>query len=319
MMVDPPPLDPAALVNVRLNSKKESACSPRVDEGFRGIVIATPAAVDLSAPGHEEVGEVGEVPVMPVCGTVQYSAATEARFLSMTNQMLLLAVDARTHAPFVGNLVRRGFEPSLSVKPTPQQLEEWKDRVNTSFFNANAFYFIADLPHAPARYYILATVGDIVSNLRTIDVKGKAAGAPGRARRAIAPGEALFGHAARKIAVPADFRGVKVESRVARWPAPGGPVWIDGVIQLAAADAGALGVTPIQRALVVTASSGFVYRSWNPAGEQSLFADDQESVGGVVRAFFSVDVSKAIGPGRDQGVYVLVTVGRFVANVVYLP
>ena len=44
--------DPAVLGNVRLNSKKESACSPRVDEGFRGVVIATPAVVDLSAPGH---------------------------------------------------------------------------------------------------------------------------------------------------------------------------------------------------------------------------------------------------------------------------
>jgi hypothetical protein len=287
-----------------------------VDEGFRGLVITTPDSIDLAGPWDEAVGINKPRPVLPVCGTIQFTAATEAKFRSIMNEILLVAVDARTHVSYVSNLLDKGFTPALSRRPTPEELEQWKNRVHTSWLNANAFYYLENLPAAPARYHIFAVVGDIVSNVRTVEVMG-----PGdeRSARQIVPGETLFGKAARAPAVTASFRGVSITSRLPRWPGAGVPVWIDGVVQLDAKDAEALGVTPIQRALVITASCDFMYRSWNPAGEQALFADDQERVGTTVRAAFSFELSKALGPHGDEGVYVLVSVGPFISNVVFIP
>jgi hypothetical protein len=300
--------------NINLNTAEESACTPEVDEDFRGMVIATPDKIDLAAPWHGSVGRPRR-PVWPVCGTVQYSAATGARFRSFSNQILLVAVEARTHAPYVWNLLRKGFDPVYSKRPTPEQLEEWKDRVHTESFNANAFYYIEDLPAAPGRYHVFATIGDIVSNVRTVEIVGKGSE---RGARHVAPGEAQFGKAARPPAVAADFRGIKIAARVQRWP-QSGPVWVDGVVQLADKDAAALGVTPIQRAVVMTASSGMLFWSWSVAGERSLFPDDQERLPGAVRGTFSMEVSQACGASKDEGVYLLVSVGPFVSNVVFLP
>jgi hypothetical protein len=115
------------------------------------------------------------------------------------------------------------------------------------------------------------------------------------------------------------FRGLHIAPRVQRWPTDGAAVWIDGVAQVASQDAAALGVTPIQRALVVTASSGLGYRSWNLAGEKALFVDDQERDGQVVRAAFGFELSKAFGPSRGEGVFVMVSMGPFISNVLFLP
>jgi hypothetical protein len=43
--------------------------------------------------------------------------------------------------------------------------------VETAFFNANAFYYLDDLPAAPARYHVFAMVGDLVSNLQRMVVQ----------------------------------------------------------------------------------------------------------------------------------------------------
>ena len=310
------PVDPASFTGIKLNSLEDSPCSPQVDEGFRGLVIATPDKVDLAGPWHEAVGSNGPRPVLPVCGTIQFTAATGARFLSIMDQILLVAVDTRTHDSYVSSVVDKNVTPEISPRPTPEQLEEWKNRYETAFFNANAFHFLEDLPVAPARYHIFAAVGDIVSNVRTVEVLGTG---DERSTRKIAPGEVVFGKAARAPAVTAAFRGLHIAPRIQRWPKDGAPVWIDGVAQLAVQDAAAMGVTPIQRALVVTVASGLVYRSWNPAGEKATFIDDQERDGAIVRAGFGFELSKAFGPSDEEGVYVIVSMGPFISNVVFLP
>jgi hypothetical protein len=310
------PINPPSFSGIELNNMHESACSPKVDESFRGLVIVTPDTVDLAGEWHAAVGQNEPRPVLPVCGTIQFTAATDARFLSTLDQILLIAVDAQTHASYVSNLVYRGFTPELPTRPTPAQLEEWKNRVYTFFFNANAFYYLEDLPAAPTRYHIFAAVGDIVSNVRTVEVVGSG---NEQSARKIAPGEVLLGKAARPPAVAAAFRGLHIAPRIQRWPKDGAPVWIDGVAQLAARDTATLGVTPIQRAIVVTVSSGLVYRSWNLTGERATFVDDQERDGPLVRAAFGFEVSKAFGPSRGEGVYVMVSMGPHISNVVFLP
>ena len=207
--------------------------------------------------------------------------------------------------------------PEVSPPPTPAELEEWKDTVETYYFNANAFHYLQDLPAAPGRYHVFAVLGDMVSNPRTVEVVGEGSE---KSARKLAPGEAQFGKHAKPPAVATDFRGVRIQARVSRWPQEGGgPVWIDGVAQLGTEEAAALGVTPIQKALVVTVSSGLVYRSWNPAGEQALFTDDQERQGQVVRGAFGFDVAKVIGPSRREGVYVIVSIGGTLSNVLFIP
>jgi len=310
------PVNTVNFSGIKLNTKKESPCSPKVDEDFRGLVIATPDGVDLAEPWQDAVGSDTARPVLPVCGTIQLSGDTTAKFLSLTNQILLVAVDTRTHVSYVSNLLQKGMTAQLAIRPTPEQMEDAKDRVDTFFFNANAFHYLEDLPAAPARYHVFALLGDIVSNLRTVEVVGKGTE---KSSRKIAPGEVQFGKNARPSAVAADFRGVHIQPRVQGWPRDGGAVWIDGVAQLGIEDAAALGVTPVQKALVVTVSSGLAYRSWNPAGEQALFVDDQERQGAAIRGTFSVELSKAFSRSHGEGVYVMFSVGKFLSNIVFLP
>lgn len=319
------PIDPGTFAGIKLNTREESSCTPAVDQAFRGLVIATPDTVDLSSPWQEAIGSDRSRPVLPVCGTIQFTADTSARFLSITDQILLVAVDGRSHVPFVSNLVQTGVTPDLSPRPTAEQLAAWKNRVETAFFNANAFYYLEDLPAAPARYHVFAMVGDMVSNVRTVEVVGQG---DERAGRKIVPGDVLFGRNAKPPAVGADFRGVRIQARVPSWPKAGAadeatrsvwPMWIDGVVQLDTDAAARLGVVPVQKALVVTVASGLVHRSWNVAGEQALFVDDQESHGQVVRGGFGIDLSKAFGPSRGEGVYVMVSVGASLSNVLFIP
>lgn len=309
------PTFPPHFDGIKLNTKKKSACSPRIADDFRGLRIVTPDRIDLGDPWHDGVGSNVARPVLPVCGTLRVGGDTAARFSSLSNQILLVAVDARQHASYVANLVARGMTPEVSPPPTPAELEEWKDTIETSYFNANAFYYLQDLPAAPGRYHVFAMLGDIVSNLRTVEVVGEGSE---KSARKLAPGEARFGKHAQPPAVAPDFRGVRIQARVSRWPKEG-PVWIDGVAQVGTEDAAALAMTPIQKALVVTVSSGLLCRSWNPSGEQALFTDDQERQGQVVRGAFGFDVAKAFGSGLDEGVYVMVSLGATLSNVLFIP
>lgn len=309
-------IDPAAFNGIKLNTREDSACTPRFDDAFRGLVIAAPDTVDLSAPWHESVGSNRPRPVLPVCGALRFSAATGARFLSISDQVLLVAVNAQTHVPFVSNLVQKDVIPDVEPRPTPEQLNAWKNRVETAFFNANAFYYLDDLPAAPARYHLFAMVGDIISDLHTVEVVGQGSEEAGRK---VAPGEAIFGKGARPPLVAPEFRGVRIQARVPAWSKGGGAVWIDGVAQLAGDVAAGLGVTPIQKGLVVTVASGFAHRSWNISGERALFVDDQERQGNLVRGGFGMDVSEAFGPSHGEGVYVMVSLGASLSNVIYIP
>ena len=312
-------IDASALASVQFNSSKESACSPKVDRDFRGIVIASPPQADLRGPWADYLGFERPRPLLAVCGTAQFSEATDAKFQSLSNEILLVAVDAKSHRPYVSNLLRKGFEPALSRPATPEEAIAWKNRVHRTWFNANAFYYLEDLPARPAAYHVFAMAGEMVSNVNHVEVIG--AGDEKAPHQEDAPGQVSFGKGAAALPIDSKFRGVRITARVQRWPSPhdSTPVWIDGVVQLDGKDAAALGVTPIQRAVVVTASSGFIYRSWNVAGERPLFPDDQERHNDIVRGTFSVELSAAFGTSRDRDAYVLVSVGPNVSNVLHIP
>jgi len=73
---------------------------------------------------------------------------------------------------------------------------------------------------------------------------------------------------------------------------------------------------PLQRALVVVVTAGLWYAAWNLAREALLFEDDEETRAGMVRGYFNVDL-RARGEVPRAGVlYVLVSMGPVVSNVV---
>jgi hypothetical protein len=69
----------------------------------------------------------------------------------------------------------------------------------------------------------------------------------------------------------------------------------------------------------MTVASGLVYGSWSVSGEQALFVDDQERQGNAVRGGFRLELSKVFGPSQGEGVYVMVSLGASLSNVIFIP
>ena len=150
-------MTPSRFERVRWNTFEENACSPELDEAARGLRLAAPERV-TSGPDA----------VLPVAGVYQVGARFLNRFHSMRNEITVVAVDAATHAPRSTNLLEEGFDAEPSgFDPADPDLD---DIVITGYFNLDLFRWIEGLPRAPGRYHVFATVGDVVSNVVTIEV-----------------------------------------------------------------------------------------------------------------------------------------------------
>jgi hypothetical protein len=136
--------------------------------------------------------------------------------------------------------------------------------------------------------------------------------------------------AAGALAVADDFRGVRIQSVAPADRAAGPPAgvkdraphsprrWIEGIVQLDVADVDAIGLRPIQRALVLTARSTAVDGSWSLVGDRVLFPDDEEAVGGAIRGRFGFDLSLFFDSDEVFSCHVLVSAGPFLSNVIEL-
>ena len=151
------PMTPSRFERVRWDSFEESACSPPLPRDFRGLALAAPARVSA-----------GPDAVLPVAGAFQVGARFVNRFRSMANEITLIAVNTATHAPASANLLRPDCEALPSgFSPSNPHL----DRVVVcGHFNLDLFQWMKALPRDPARYHVFATVGDVVSNVVTIEV-----------------------------------------------------------------------------------------------------------------------------------------------------
>jgi hypothetical protein len=150
-------MSPSRFERVRWDSFEENACSPPLPGSFRGLVLAAPLLVSA-----------GEDAILPVAGAFQLGARFLCRFKSMPNEITLVAVNAATHAPCCANLLRDGYlaEPS-GFSPSNPHLDRI---VVAGHFNVDLFQWMTDLPRSPARYHVFATIGDVVSNVVTIEV-----------------------------------------------------------------------------------------------------------------------------------------------------
>jgi hypothetical protein len=118
--------------------------------------------------------------------------------------------------------------------------------------------------------------------------------------------------------VGVDFRGIRIEQRRLVSGAPTPSRWIDGVVQMGRAEADALELRPIQRNLVITAITGYLFASWNPSAGRVLFADDEEDLGGVVRGRFGFKLSAFFDDGDSSPCSVIASAGPFLSEVLAL-
>jgi hypothetical protein len=151
------PLIPSLFERVPGDRFEPSAGSPDVAEDFRGISLAAPTRVILA-----------DGVMLPVCGTYQVSGRFFNRFRSFVNQIVVVAVDAEAHAPRAINLLREGFEPVASgFDPSSPDFDQI---VVTGWFNVDLFTWMSGFPRGPGRHHVFATVGDVVSNVVTVEI-----------------------------------------------------------------------------------------------------------------------------------------------------
>lgn len=150
-------MSPARFERVTWNTFDENAVSPAMADDFRGLKLEAPTRVTLGA----------DTP-LPIAGAYQVSPRFVNRFQSMDSEIVVVAVDATTHAPFSTNLLEEDAEPT----PTAFDLSEpgIDSTMLTGYFNLDLFTWMKELPRRPARYHVFATVGDVVSNVVTIEV-----------------------------------------------------------------------------------------------------------------------------------------------------
>lgn len=91
---------------------------------------------------------------------------------------------------------------------------------------------------------------------------------------------------------------------------------LHGVYRVSIDDARAIGAIPLQKALIVTATSGLFHTAWNLVGQTITFADDEQSSGGVVRGYFNADLLPFFNIASYGTGYVVVSLGPLVSNVV---
>ena len=90
---------------------------------------------------------------------------------------------------------------------------------------------------------------------------------------------------------------------------------LHGVYRVSIDDARAIAAIPLQKALVVTATSGLFHTTRNLVGQTISFQDDEQSGGGVVRGYFNADLLPFFNVASYGTGYVLVSLGALVSNV----
>lgn len=116
-------------------------------------------------------------------------------------------------------------------------------------------------------------------------------------------------------AIEPDFLGVAigVEARSSHGDLTA--LELHGVYRVTLDHAREVGAIPLQKALVVTATSGLFQRTWNLVGQTITFEDDEQSGGGVVRGYFNADLLPLFNIASYGTGYVVVSLGPLLSNV----
>ena len=148
---------PREFASVDLGSFEPNGCSPEIDDDVRGLRIRAPDSI-VTVDGV----------AFPVCGTFKVEAPVLNRFTSMSNEIVIIAVNARSHRPDTCNLLRKDHEPVR--EHFDETREGWESTITEGWFNIDLFDWMDDLPRQPGRYYVFATIGECTSNVCTVEL-----------------------------------------------------------------------------------------------------------------------------------------------------
>jgi hypothetical protein len=115
--------------------------------------------------------------------------------------------------------------------------------------------------------------------------------------------------------IEADFAGVSIAVEAASAHGVLRALRLRGVYRVPVGLAGEIGATPLQKALIVTVTSGLGFWSFNLLGEQIAFDDDEQVGGGFVRGYFNADLLHRCEIAAYATGYILVSLGPAVSNV----
>lgn len=116
-------------------------------------------------------------------------------------------------------------------------------------------------------------------------------------------------------AVDLNFLGIAVQIEARSSHGDLTALRLHGVYRVSIDDARAVAAIPLQKALVVTVTSGLAHHTWNLVRQTITFADDEQSGGGVVRGYFNADLLPFFRVAPYGTGYVLVSLGTLVSNV----
>lgn len=91
---------------------------------------------------------------------------------------------------------------------------------------------------------------------------------------------------------------------------------LHGAYQVSVDSARELKAIPLQKALVITVTSGLVYSSFNAVGDGFTFDDDEHTGGGLVRGYFNIDLLDRAPIGTYGSGFILASIGTLLSNVV---
>ena len=147
--------------SIEINTFDETACSPAVDEEFRGIIIAAPDTVTLS----------NDIPFV-ICGTAQLNRRYEFQFDSPDNELTLVIENISIKKVWSCNLLEPGYEtPPKNPDMTIEDIHP--EEFSTSWFNIDIFRYLPDMPRAAGIYTVYATLGDYTSNTVIVKLEEK--------------------------------------------------------------------------------------------------------------------------------------------------
>ena len=150
-------MSPAGFEGLRLESFEPCACSPELDDFSVGLQIAAPQSILLAAK-----------PSWPLCGTYRMAASFVNRFRVAAAEIVVVVVDRSTHVPHATNLLPKGMAPA--GQHFDETTEGWESTTMGGWFNIDLFGRIDTLPRQPAAYWVYAFIGELVSNVCTVEL-----------------------------------------------------------------------------------------------------------------------------------------------------
>jgi len=300
--------DPASFESIEINTFGESSCSPEMQEKQRGILITAPEKVEFSTEA-----------VLPVCGTYQVSGKFLNEFYSMPNEITLIAIDMETHQSYSGNLLEKGFTPAEGSKFEGSD-EELNEIGLASWFNIDLYRYLGDLPSRKTTFSIYATIGEVQSNVVQVKMIGKPS--PPSAFFRADPGEVdrivehlTFDRMAESPLLELGFSGLII--RPFKIATKKGEIsyWINGAYSIPREEGDRIEKGPLQRALVVVATSGMLNATHNLLGDRILMPDDERVEAGIRRGYFNFKLP-GVEEYRGDTLYITVSLGAWISNTI---